>query len=177
MDLRPDQLSAQLGKPLAPLWVVHGNAPLLSLEAADAIRAAARAQGFDERETLVVDRSFKWSELALAGGNLSLFGGAKLIDLRIPGGKPGREGGEGRFFVRLTVGQEDAVRFAGGAASLAGSVAAGVFIFSTAVWQASTHLEFRMFDVMLALALFALFIPMTARPRLHVPLVAGPSSG
>ena len=75
------------------------------------------------------------------------------------------------FFVRLTVGQEDAVRFAGGAASLAGSVAAGVFIFSTAVWQASTHLEFRMFDVMLALALFALFIPMTARPRLHVPLV------
>ncbi|MDY0072695.1 MAG: DNA polymerase III subunit delta [Thauera sp.] len=94
MDLRPDQLSAQLGKPLAPLWVVHGNAPLLSLEAADAIRAAARAQGFDERETLVVDRSFKWSQLALAGGNLSLFGGAKLIDLRIPGGKPGREGGE-----------------------------------------------------------------------------------
>nr|WP_286206686.1 DNA polymerase III subunit delta [Thauera linaloolentis] len=92
--MRPDQLPDLLGKPLAPLWLLHGDEPLLVLEAADAIRAAAKRQGFEERETLVVGQGFKWDALALAAGNLSLFGGAKLIDLRIPGGKPGRDGGE-----------------------------------------------------------------------------------
>ncbi len=94
MNLRPDQLAAQLDKPLAPLWLLHGDEPLLVLEAADAIRAAAKRQGFEERETLVVGQGFKWDALTLAAGNMSLFGGAKLIDLRIPGGKPGRDGGE-----------------------------------------------------------------------------------
>ena len=94
MNLRPDQLSAALDKPLAPLWLVHGNEVLLVLEAADAIRAAAKRQAYDERETLVVGQGFKWDALTLAAGNLSLFGGAKLIDLRIPTGKPGRDGGD-----------------------------------------------------------------------------------
>jgi DNA polymerase-3 subunit delta len=94
VNLRPDQLAAQLAKPLAPLWVLHGNEPLLVLEAADAIRAAARRQGYEERETLVVGQGFKWDTLKLAAGNMSLFGGAKLIDLRIPTGKPGRDGGD-----------------------------------------------------------------------------------
>ncbi len=103
MNLRPDQLGAQLDKPLAPLWVLHGNEPLLVLEAADAIRAAARRQGFEERETLVVGQGFRWDSLALAAGNMSLFGGAKLIDLRIPTGKPGRDGGDAlqRYVARL----------------------------------------------------------------------------
>jgi len=94
MILRPDQLAALLAKPLGPLWVLHGNEPLLVLEAADAIRAAARRQGYEERETLVVGQGFRWEGLALAAGNMSLFGGAKLIDLRIPSGKPGRDGGD-----------------------------------------------------------------------------------
>lgn len=94
MNLRPDQLPALLDRPLAPLWLLHGNEPLLVLEAADAIRAAARRQGFEERETLVVGQGFKWDALTLTAGNMSLFGGAKLIDLRIPTGKPGRDGGE-----------------------------------------------------------------------------------
>lgn len=93
MNLRPEHLARQLEQPLAPLWLVSGD-ELLALEAADAIRAAARRQGFDERETLVVDAAFRWNTLMLAAGNLSLFGGSKLIDLRIPTGKPGREGGE-----------------------------------------------------------------------------------
>ncbi|MDR1227474.1 MAG: DNA polymerase III subunit delta [Azoarcus sp.] len=93
MNLRQDDLANRLEQPLAPLWVVHGN-ELLVLEAADAIRAAARRQGFDERETLVVDASFRWDALMLAAGNLSLFGGSRLIDLRIPTGKPGRDGGD-----------------------------------------------------------------------------------
>jgi DNA polymerase-3 subunit delta len=94
VNLRPDQLAAHLDKPLAPLYLLHGDEPLLVLEAADLIRVAARRQGFDERETLVVGQGFRWENLTLAAGNLSLFGGSKLIDLRIPGGKPGRDGGD-----------------------------------------------------------------------------------
>ncbi len=94
MNLRPDQLRAHLDKPLAPLYLLHGNEPLLVLEAADLVRAAARRQGFEERETLVVGQGFRWDTLAAAAGNFSLFGGSKLIDLRIPNGKPGREGGD-----------------------------------------------------------------------------------
>ncbi|CAG4884893.1 DNA polymerase III delta subunit [Georgfuchsia toluolica] len=94
MQLRPEQLAAQLGKPLALLYVVHGNEPLLVIEAADAIRAASRQQGFDEREVLIAGTGFRWDDLFLSAGNMSLFGGSKLIDLRIPNGKPGRDGGE-----------------------------------------------------------------------------------
>lgn len=94
MQLRPEQLAAHLEKPLAPLYLVHGNEPLLVLEATDAIRAAARKQGFSEREVLIAGSGFRWDELTLAAGNLSLFGEAKLIDLRIPSGKPGRDGSE-----------------------------------------------------------------------------------
>jgi DNA polymerase-3 subunit delta len=94
MNLRPDQLAAHLGRPLAALYVLHGDEPLLVIEAGDAIRRAARAQGYDEREVLVVGPGFRWDSLQLAAGNLSLFGGSKLVDLRIPTGKPGREGTE-----------------------------------------------------------------------------------
>lgn len=94
MILRPEQLSAHLEKPLAPLYLLHGNEPLLVLEAADAIRAAARRQGYTEREVLVAGQGFRWDSLQSAAGNLSLFGESKLVDLRIPNGKPGREGGE-----------------------------------------------------------------------------------
>lgn len=94
MQLRPDQLAAHLDRPLAPLYLAHGNDPLLVAEAGDAIRAAARRQGFAEREVLVAGQGFRWDSLRLAAGNLSLFGEAKLIDLRIPNGKPGKDGGE-----------------------------------------------------------------------------------
>ena len=94
MQLRPEQLAAHLEKPLQSLYVLHGDDPLLTIESGDALRAAARARGFDERSVLVVTPSFKWDELFHAAGNLSLFGGRTLVDLRIPTGKPGRDGGE-----------------------------------------------------------------------------------
>jgi DNA polymerase-3 subunit delta len=94
VQFRPEQLVVHLGKPLAPLYVVHGNEPLLVIEAADAIRAASRKQGFDEREVLIAGQHFRWDDLFLAAGNMSLFGSSKLIDLRIPNGKPGRDGGD-----------------------------------------------------------------------------------
>lgn len=94
MQLRPEQLDAHLGRPLSPLYLLHGDEPLLVIEAADAIRQAARRQGFTQREVIVVGNHFRWDDLFLAAGNLSLFGETKLIDLRIPSGKPGREGSE-----------------------------------------------------------------------------------
>lgn len=94
MHLRPDQLSTVLERSLAPIWVLHGDEPLLVAEAGDALRAAARKQGYTEREVLVAGPGFRWHELGMAAGNLSLFGGSKLVDLRIPTGKPGKDGGE-----------------------------------------------------------------------------------
>ena len=91
--LRSDQLDAHLLKNLAPLYVVHGDEPLLALEAADAIRASARAKGYTERTVLTVDRYFDWSALRHASAGMSLFGDRKLIELRIPSGKPGAQGG------------------------------------------------------------------------------------
>lgn len=94
MQLRPEQLAAHLGKPLAPLYVLHGDDPLLTVEAGDALRATARKQAYEDHTVLVVTPSFKWEELFHAAGNMSLFGGRTLVDLRIPTGKPGRDGGE-----------------------------------------------------------------------------------
>jgi DNA polymerase-3 subunit delta len=92
MQLRGEQLAAHLEKGVRPVYAVHGDEPLLVIEAADAIRAAARKQGFTEREVLTAIAGFNWNELNDAARNMSLFGEQKLIDLRIPTGKPGREG-------------------------------------------------------------------------------------
>ena len=91
-QLRLEQLDAQLARQLAPLYVLHGDEPLLSLEAADAIRARARAAGYSERVVLLADRSFKWGELGAAGASMSLFGARQLIELRVPTGEPCSEG-------------------------------------------------------------------------------------
>ena len=92
MQIRADELPAQLKRGLAPLYVVHGDEPLLALEAGDTIRAAARAAGASDREVLVAEPGFKWDAFLAANANLGLFGERKLVDLRIPSGKPGVEG-------------------------------------------------------------------------------------
>lgn len=93
MQVRAADLPRHLARGLAPLYVITGDEPLLVMEAVDAIRTAARAQGFGEREVLTVEGGFKWSELAARAGSLSLFATRRLLELRIPGGKPGVEGG------------------------------------------------------------------------------------
>jgi DNA polymerase-3 subunit delta len=92
MEIRLSELAANLERTLLPVYVVHGDEPLLAIEAGDAIRAAARKAGYDEREILVVEPGFKWDALVAASANLGLFGARKLVDLRIPSGKPGVEG-------------------------------------------------------------------------------------
>lgn len=94
MQVRAEQLDAQLAKSLAPVYAIHGDEPLVSLEAADSVRAAARRAGFGEREVLEPGRGFDWSEFRHAAESLSLFGGRKLVELRLPGGKPGSAGAD-----------------------------------------------------------------------------------
>jgi len=95
--IRLDALDAHLAqsaKSLAPLYVVSSDEHLLAGQALDKIRAKARSVGFVEREILTVERSFKWGALLAANQSQSLFGDKKIIDLRIPTGKPGKEGGQ-----------------------------------------------------------------------------------
>jgi DNA polymerase III subunit delta len=93
MQIRAEQLEAHLAKTLVPVYLVHGDEPLLALEAADALRAAARKRGFAEREVFEPGRSFDWSEFSHAAAAMSLFAEKKLVELRLPNGKPGTQGG------------------------------------------------------------------------------------
>ena len=77
-----------------PLYIFSGDEPLLMMEAIDALRALARTGGFTEREVLVQDRYFDWAALINAGQTMSLFGDKRFLELRMPTGKPGREGAE-----------------------------------------------------------------------------------
>ncbi|MBP7564488.1 MAG: DNA polymerase III subunit delta [Burkholderiaceae bacterium] len=93
MQLAAAQLAAHLQKGLRPLYTLHGDEPLLVQEAADAIRAAARAQGYTERTShTVAGAHFDWSEVLAAGGSLSLFADRQIVEVRIPSGKPGKDG-------------------------------------------------------------------------------------
>ncbi len=94
MQIRFEALDSHLANPLAPLYVVTSDEHLLAQQALDKIRAKARSEGFVERDILTVTRGFKWGALVAASQSLSLFGDKKIIDLRIPTGKPGKEGGQ-----------------------------------------------------------------------------------
>lgn len=93
MQLPIDALPRHLNSGLKPLYVVHGDALLLAIETADSIRAAARNAGYTERDTLIAEQHFRWGELKSCAQSQSLFAQRKIVDLRIPSGKPGTEGG------------------------------------------------------------------------------------
>lgn len=94
MRVRPEQLEAHLSKSLAPVYLIHGEEPLLALESADAVRAAARARGYGEREVHFAERGYDWSELRGALGSLSLFGDKKIVELRLASGRMPAPAGE-----------------------------------------------------------------------------------
>jgi len=94
MTISSEELPRQLASGLKPLYVIYGDAPLLATEAADSIRAAARAAGYSERDTFIAEQHFKWDNLRNSVQSLSLFAERKVVDLRIPSGKPGIEGGQ-----------------------------------------------------------------------------------
>ncbi len=94
MKIQANQLNSHLGKSLASCYLVTGDEHLLVAEALDSIRNAARQQGFTSRELHVATTGFDWNELRAASGNLSLFAERRIIELRLPTGKPGRSGGQ-----------------------------------------------------------------------------------
>jgi DNA polymerase-3 subunit delta len=93
MRLRPDQLTQQLQKQLLPIYVVSGDEPLLVQEACDQIRRYAREQGCSEREVIDASpKNFDWQEILGSATSMSLFCERKLVEIRLPSGKPGAAG-------------------------------------------------------------------------------------
>lgn len=94
MQIRLQELAGHLGKTLLPVYLVSGDEPLQTLEAADAIRQAARARGHSTRELLDVGKGFDWGRLAAEASSLSLFGDRRILELRLASGRPGADGGK-----------------------------------------------------------------------------------
>jgi DNA polymerase-3 subunit delta len=93
MQVRAESLAGHLAKGLQRLYTLHGDEPLLAQEAADAIRATARAAGYSERQVFTVSGAhFDWSGVLGAAQSMGLFSDQRLIEIRIPSGKPGKEG-------------------------------------------------------------------------------------
>ena len=94
MKLQSNQLSSHLLKSLASCYLVTGDEPLLVDEALDSIREGARARGFTSRDLHVAIAGFDWNSLTASTGNLSLFAEQRIVELRLPTGKPGKVGSQ-----------------------------------------------------------------------------------
>ena len=94
MNVRADQLADILHKQLHPVYFISGDEPLQVMESSDMVRAACRQQDYAEREVFDIDNTFDWQLLKDEANSLSLFATRRILDLRIPTGKPGRDGGQ-----------------------------------------------------------------------------------
>src|SRR5579871_1288850 len=92
MKLTADTLAAHLGQRVLGAYLISGDEPLLTGEAADAIRARARAAGFTERNVHFLERGSDWDDVRASAGNLSLFGSRRLLELRLPTARHGVAG-------------------------------------------------------------------------------------
>lgn len=94
MNVRPDQLEAVLAKKMFPLYMVCGDEPLQQMEAGDAIRSYLKQQDYTEREVLDVDAGFDWQVFLDETASMSLFAQRRILELRLPSAKPGRQGAQ-----------------------------------------------------------------------------------
>lgn len=102
MKMPPRQLPQSLNKGLLPIYIVSGDEPLVVQECCDSIRAAAKNAGFSERELLHAEHNFDWGQLIASAGSMSLFAEKKVVELRLPNGKPGDKGSKAlQEFARL----------------------------------------------------------------------------
>ena len=92
MKLTSDSLAPHLAQRLLPAYLISGDEPLLTGEAADAVRTRARAGGFTEREVHFIERSTDWDEVRASAGNLSLFGSRRVLEIRLASARPGTAG-------------------------------------------------------------------------------------
>ncbi len=94
MNVRPDQLPAMIAKNAYPVYMVSGDEPLQQMESLDLIRAFLRDNDYSEREVLDVDAQFDWQRLLDEAANMSLFATRRIVELRLPSAKPGRQGSQ-----------------------------------------------------------------------------------
>ena len=94
MNIRPDQLQANIEKAVYPVYLVSGDEPLQQMESLDVIRSFLREQEYAEREILDVDAQFDWHRLMEEAANMSLFASRRIVELRLPSAKPGRQGSQ-----------------------------------------------------------------------------------
>jgi DNA polymerase III subunit delta len=99
LKLTPDSLSSHLEQHLLPAYLISGDEPLLAGEAADAVRARARTAGFTEREVHFLERGSDWDDVRASVGNLSLFGSRRLLEIRLPSGRPGVAGNNALLYL------------------------------------------------------------------------------
>ena len=92
MQLRPEGLTSALQAGMPSVFLLSGDDPLLQQEASDEIRHAARRDGYDERRIFDVNAAFDWQELTAAAQELSLFSRRRLLELRMPDSRPGKDG-------------------------------------------------------------------------------------
>lgn len=94
MQINFDQLPQHLQQGLAGFYLIHGDEPLLAMEAGDQIRSQARQEGFGERDVYHVEQGFDWHDVSFSSSNMSLFADKKIVEIRMPGGKAGTVGGK-----------------------------------------------------------------------------------
>ena len=94
MNVRPDQLQSMIAKTTYPVYMVSGDEPLQQMESLDLVRSFLRDNDFAEREILDVDAQFDWQRLLDEAANMSLFATRRIVELRLPSGKPGRQGSQ-----------------------------------------------------------------------------------
>ena len=92
--LEQNHLKQQLITKLSPLYVLVGDEPLAQSECLDAIRATARKNGAEERSSFIVERNFNWQQIQQFSQTLSLFSSLRILEIHIPSGKPGVDGGK-----------------------------------------------------------------------------------
>ena len=94
MNVRPDQLQSMIAKKVYPVYMVSGDEPLQQMESLDLIRSFLRQNDFSEREILDVDAQFDWFRLMAEASNMSLFASRRIVELRLPSAKPGKQGSQ-----------------------------------------------------------------------------------
>jgi DNA polymerase-3 subunit delta len=92
MRVYPEKLSGTLKSGIAPIYVVSGDEPLLVQESTDLIRGHLRERGYTEREVFHAEGNFDWGQVLFSANSMSLFGDQKILDVRMPSGKPGDKG-------------------------------------------------------------------------------------
>lgn len=85
--LKRTDLASHLQNQLAQVYLVSGDDFFLVQESCDAIIAAARTKGFQEKSFLDTSSGFRWQDLGQNAASMSLFSQSRILDVRVAGNK------------------------------------------------------------------------------------------